>query len=224
VICNERTPQDLGTRGSLKWIQLLVENHSTLVTDAIRAASGRPPEWTIDWVSPRAHDEWAEYRDAGLVKALRMPSLAASLRAFWPDCGPRWDALGKASGGGAVLVEAKAHFGELDSTCGAGDTSLPLITKSLAGTKEWLGVSDAADWHNGYYQYANRLAHLRFLQQLGVDASLVFVYFCGDVEMRGPTSAAEWQDQLKAVYDHLGLTGDLSARRIVNVYVPVAAL
>jgi hypothetical protein len=224
VKCNERNPQPVGANGSLKWLQRLVENNAMALTAAVRAASDRPPEWDIEWVSPRKNDEWAEYRDAGFLLKLGLPNLVGALQGFWPKCGPQWDGLGKATGNEAVLVEAKAHFGELTSSCGAGGDSLILVTESLNAAKNWAGASPLSDWHRPYYQYANRLAHLKFLRDHGVDATLVFVYFCGDDAMRGPSSAHEWKGQLQKAYTHLGIEPDLASRNVVNVYIPVATL
>ncbi|MEI2719904.1 MAG: hypothetical protein V9E87_07130 [Gemmatimonadales bacterium] len=123
-----------------------------------------------------------------------------------------------------ILVEAKAHFGELSSSCGAGAKSLAVIRGSLDRTKHEFGAPAEADWLNGFYQYANRLAHLAFLRSHGVDAHLVFLYFYGDHDMKGPGSAAEWKAALPKVYQHLGISGDLAKSGVVNVFLPVAGL
>lgn len=220
----ERNPQPNGERGSLKWIQALVGDNSALLTDAAREAANRPAAWTVDWVSPRRADEWAEYRDAGFLKTLRLPKLIEELPRTWPRGGPQWDALGIASDGTRVLVEAKAHAAELQSTCGAGGDSLALIGRTLDATKAGWGVANDRDWLSPYYQYANRLAHLEFLRARDVPTLLLFVYFVGDQEMRGPQSKEEWAKALDGVYSHLGLVGDLGSRGVANVFIPVEAL
>jgi hypothetical protein len=169
-------------------------------------------------------DEWSEYRDAGLLLQLKRPALVDNLAAFWPTGGPQWDALGTTSSGGVILVEAKAHLSELASSCGAGDSSLKVIRESLSKTKTAMGVSESADWLTGFYQYANRLAHLQFLRDHSVEANLVFVYFCGDTEMNGPSDADHWKELLQPVYSQLGLRTDLSAHGVVSVFIPVATL
>jgi hypothetical protein len=224
MFIKQRVPQQVGTRGSLKWIQRLIELNPTVLTDAVRAGVGETPEWTVEWVSPRRRDEWAEYRDAGFLLQLDLPELVPTLKTFWPPGGPQWDALGKASGGEVVLVEAKAHFDELTSDCGAGERSRALIDASLTHTKQRLSAPVKSDWTRQYYQYANRLAHLTFLREHGVNAWLVFVYFYGDSDMRGPASVAEWANRLGAVHTYLGYQGDLRSRGVVNVFLPVEAL
>ena len=224
MFIRQRVPQQVGSRGSLKWIQRLIELDPTRLTDAIRASIDEAPDWTVEWISPRRHDQWAEYRDAGFLLHLELPKLIPDLKAFWPPGGPQWDALGKGSQGEVVLVEAKAHFNELTSDCGAGEKSRALIEKTLAGTKQSLGAPASADWLSQYYQYANRLAHLTFLRERGLKAWLVFLYFYGDSEMSGPMSPSEWTERLGAVHKHLGYKGDLQSRGVINVFIPVDAV
>jgi hypothetical protein len=79
-----------------------------------------------------------------------------------------------------------------------------------------------AAWTEGYYQYANRLAYLHFLQAHGLRAHLLFVYFCRDIEMKGPASTEEWKRSLRAVYSALGLLAAPSG--VVNAFVDVEPL
>jgi hypothetical protein len=109
---------------------------------------------------------------------------------FWPQTGtpPNWDAVGwlKYPDGNRdlLLVEAKAHTGELKNPrgCGAkGEGSRDQIEKALAVTIKDLKASKSVeDWCGEYYQYANRLATLNFLHKNNVPARLVLIYFCGD--------------------------------------------
>ncbi len=221
MFIQQRVPQQLGSRGSLKWIQRAIEPDPSALDRSLRTAIGEKPEWTVEWISPRKHDQWAEYRDAGFLVHLDRRELIPSLKTFWPPGGPQWDALGKGSGGEVVLVEAKAHFAEMSSDCGAGEKSRVLIDKALSYTKSNLGAPASADWSRQYYQYANRLAHVTFLREQGVKAWLVFLYFYGDTDMGGPASASEWEERLTKVHDHLGLRGDLLDKGVVNVFLPV---
>lgn len=224
MFIRQRVPQKVGARGSLKWIQRLIELKPALLTNGVREGVGEKPEWTVEWVSPRRNDEWAEYRDAGFLIQLDLPELVPALKSFWPPGGPQWDALGKGRGGTVILVEAKAHFDELTSDCGAGERSRALIEASLTRTKQSLGAPTTADWTRHYYQYANRLAHLAFLRKQGVNTLLVFVYFYGDNDMGGPASVSEWKNRLSAVRTYLGYDGDLQSRGVINVFVSVESL
>ncbi len=221
MFIQQRVPQRVGTRGSLKSIQQLIELNPSMLTDAIRAGIGEGSEWTVEWVSPRRHDEWAEYRDAGFLLQLDLPQLIPDLKEFWPPGGPQWDGLGKASDNGVVLVEAKAHFDELTSNCGAAEKSRVRIDRALGRTKAALSAPTSSDWSSQYYQYANRLAHLEFLRDRGVKAWLVFLYFYGDSDMKGPVSPKEWKDRLDAVHQYLGYKADLLSRGVINVFMPV---
>lgn len=134
----------------------------------------------------------------------------AAWQAFWPTTGrqPSWDAVGEADGE-YVLVEAKANVLEFMSPPStASPESLKLIVKRLNETKTALGVHRFYPWHGTYYQYANRLAVLRFLRENGIAAHLVGIYFVGDRFPDGtpcPASREEWDELLEARRLTLGL-------------------
>lgn len=217
-----RFPQPHGTKGSLKWMQRLVRTAAPEFTSRLQHSLNKPSDWTPTWISPLDTDDRAEYRDDGFLAALGLQHLDAELRQFWPRRGPQWDGLATVPGG-ILLVEAKAHFPELGSSCGAGSRSATKIRSALEGTKRWAGASPEADWMNGFYQYANRLAHLRFFRERGVDAHLVFLYFFGETGMPNcPQSEAEWQWALGATYTHLGLSA-LPAG-VASVFLDVASI
>ena len=150
----------------------------------------------IDWVSPLKNDDFAEYRDSDFLKILGLEHLQDQLRKFWPTRGPQWDALGK-SDNKYYLVEAKANIPEINSTCQAkSPRSVFKIEQAISDTKQYLNIENGEGWLDGFYQYANRLAHLFFLRELcGVDAELVFVYFCDD-PTHISTSREEWHTVL----------------------------
>jgi hypothetical protein len=174
--------------------------------DELRTAGILADHETISWLSPREEDDWAEYRDGDFLRLLGLERLNADLKRFWPSRGPQWDALGLTSEGRPVLVEAKAHLAELTSNCQASGASLAMIHAALQATKEAIGAQSGSDWLTKYYQYANRLAHLHFLQsRSNTDALLLFLYFTNDDEMRGPKTADEWKVGLQDAYAHLAL-------------------
>ena len=142
-----------------------------------------------------------------------------SLNKFWPAHGPVWDGLGKTRNGDVILVEAKSHVSEVASSCQAGVESRKLIQDSLAETSHFYGASSDADWLNGYYQYANRLAHLYLLRHLnGIQAWLCFVNFVNDHKMSGAKSTVEWQPAIDAVHKHLGITEQSLRPYVVDVF------
>jgi len=210
-----RFPQPQGGKGSLRWIQLLVNQHPEVMNESI----GLGP---VEWRSPRADDGYAEYRDQAFLDRLGVVLSKRRLDEFWPSGGPQWDALGRAASGEAVLVEAKAHVAELLSTpMQAVGASAETIRRSLSQAASALGALPGTDWSQRFYQYANRLAHAWFLAEVnGVSVRLAFVHFIGDSEMDGPSSRREWEAALMVLHEALGLRGRIPGY-VVEVFIDV---
>ncbi len=196
-------------KGSQKWLQLMAEHRPDLLQP-----TGLP---TLEWLSPRANDEYAEYMDADFLGLLGLGHLAPALPGFWPLSGPRWDGLAR-TGSKVVLIEAKAHLKEAISTPSAAssDDSVALIAKSLISVKTALKADDRSGWARCFYQYANRLAHLWWLRKQGVDAHLLLVGFLNDTEVGGPVSADGWDGIYLAINHALGLSEAHSLARYVH--------
>jgi hypothetical protein len=219
-----RIKQKEGTRGSLMFIQRLLTNRPELFDTELQRAGAIKRDERVKWVSPRADDDWAEYRDAAFLERLGRGDLASDLREFWPARGPQWDALGTA-GDTLILVEAKAHIGELTSNCAAGaDESRKKIIASLDTTKVALGVREDADWLNGYYQLANRFAHLHFLRSRGADARLVLLQFTGKTGMPTASTVEAYGKALRVAYERLGFASKKHPDGVVHINVDVADL
>ena len=201
-----RIEQPEGRRGSLKWIQRLIDRNPGLLEQRLSEVGALAPQRTVEWRSPLRDDRWAEYRDAAFLARVGLEHLAEDLKQFWPKRGPQWDALGRDDSGRVFLVEAKAHGQEMSSSCEAGEASRKVITATTDLCKRAFGARSDSDWLNGYYQYANRLSHLHFLRSRGIDACLVFLYFVGDLDIRGPSSEAQWTPFIEAAHTHLGIS------------------
>jgi hypothetical protein len=219
-----RFPQPSGTRGSLKWIQRAVNGRWPSLDEPILASiSGAK---SIAWVSPREHDDFAEYRDIAFLEKLGVSELAAGLQTFWPSRGPQWDALGRTDNGALLLVEAKAHIAEMCSSgTGAGEVSRARITARLEEVATALGARpNRAAWTEFFYQLANRIAHLHFLRRNGAPAWLVLVNFLNDREMGGPTTSEAWRAAYDVAFHVMGL-GKRHALTpyIIEVFPVVAA-
>jgi len=182
------------------------------------------------WVSPLASDDYAEYQDEQFLEAIGFPKLSRKLADFWPRRGPVWDALatveGKSGSQGVILLEAKSHIPELANpsyACKATGKSLEQIKRSLTTVKHSLKVKRKAEWLGEYYQYANRIAHLYFLDIVGqVPTWMVFLYFVGDVKQRGPSTVVEWTASLDKMREALSLPREhLLEQTIINVFAPV---
>ena len=152
---------------------------------------------------------------------------------FWPQRGRAqcWDGVATLESNGTsewVLIEAKANAVELvTSPCGASkDGGLDQIVKALGRVKRELGVHRDYPWTGTYYQYANRLAALFFLNTIArLPARLLNVYFMGDRFPDGracPADESEWRPLIEARRITLGLPRRHSlSDRVYDVFVPV---
>ena len=213
-----RAVQPQGTRGSLKWIQALVNQRTDLLDRQVRESCGLKPDEAIEWVSPLADDEYAEYRDASFLRRLGVELGHRPLREFWPRRGPQWDALGRTDKGTVFLVEAKANVPELVSPASGAKSpaSISLIDDSMKEVQRSLRVDTGIDWSGKLYQYANRIAHLYLLRELNrTPTYLLFIYFVGDKGVDGPQTAGEWKAAIEVAERVLGLP----ARHRLSDYV-----
>ena len=220
-----RTPQPSTSKGSQKWLQILVNE----CPDLLPPLPGRLQLKTSDiqWRSPLQCDKYAEYRDKQFLDRLGIKLKNYPLNQFWPPRGPQWDGLAKTGAGKIILVEAKSHIREMQ---GGGSQakdpkSWQTISSSLNMTRQSLGVNPgAADWISSpYFQYANRLAHLYLLVKLnGIDAYLMMIYFLNDKEQDGPDQISQWEEAIRKQNACLGLPDDhhLSGR-VISLYPDV---
>ncbi|MBN1843810.1 MAG: hypothetical protein JW883_16210 [Deltaproteobacteria bacterium] len=220
-----RQPQKPGNKGSLKWIQKAVNDRPDLLDLAIKKALILPASANIEWVSPLKNDEYAEYRDGAFLKRLGVELKRRPLKDFWPAQGPQWDALGRIDGKAYFLVEAKAHVAEIISSSQAkSPASISLIGKSLDDTRAFLKLSPHVDLTKGFYQYANRLAHLYLLRELNeIPAYLVFVYFVND-PTHIPTIRDEWNGALKLMHAILGTHRHKFSRYVIDIFINIDKL
>jgi len=185
--------------GSKYWLQRFVNGHHDEFQDAILSSSSSllvSGVSRIEWVSPLAGEDYAEYWDGEFLNrlGLRNEQNLRKLKEFWPNGGPNWDGLAKVLRSdhstqiGSLLIEAKAHTAESKSSCKAGEDSKRRIVDALKKVAGFFGVPYKDSWVNGSYQLANRLAHLYFLREvLKHPAWLVYVLFANDSTNK-PTS------------------------------------
>jgi hypothetical protein len=137
----------------------------------------------------------------------------------WPQTGNsmNWDLVGYTVQNNIrtwVLIEAKAHLGELKQDCGA--TSLVSIEKIKIALSETAKSNDVIinekqPWTKQFYQFANRLYVLDFLKRNGINAKLINLYFVGDmisINRKSPKSKNEWQSKIKEMKDYLSVKTD----------------
>ena len=85
----------------------------------------------------------------------------------------------------------------------------------------YLNCNIPLNWEKGFYQYANRMAHLYFLRNLcKVDAYLLFVYFLNDAS-HIPTTKAEFLGALTLQKRLMGLTNHHLEKYVLEIYIDV---
>ena len=215
-----RIIQPKGKKGSLKWIQHIVNKDADVLDKSIKSFIGAGKKQKIEWLSPKADDDYAEYRDRAFLDLLRIKLSKTKLKDFWPARGPQWDALGGIGNEIYLLVEAKAHVSEIISSSQAkSPISKTLIKKSLDKTRKYLGLKPQLDLTQGFYQYANRLAHLYLLRVLNdIPAYIIFVYFIND-HTHIPTSKAEWTGALQLMHSYLGNHNHKLSKYVIDVFI-----
>jgi hypothetical protein len=205
-------------RGSQKWLQRAVNRQPGLLDGPILVKL--PDARNITWRSPLADDQYAEYRDAEFLEKIGAGQLTAKLAKFWPSHSPQWDGLAISDAGDILLVEAKAHVEELcGPTMQAASASRARIDGALRDAARFMRAEPCAPWSSVFYQLANRLAYLHFLRKHRLKAWLVLANFVGDEDVRGPSSAAQWEAAYRVVWHVLGVPRQHKlSRYVIEIY------
>lgn len=103
------------TGRSEHWLRVAVNERTHEIDELVKGQFGWPSSERIEWRSPLKSDDYAEYYDGEFLTQLGIENLRVLLNQFWPGSGPRWDALARTDNGKIILVEAKAHVGEMIS-------------------------------------------------------------------------------------------------------------
>lgn len=184
--------------------------------DAIVLSSIKRENSKIEWLDFefKPGEMWPDAELKGMDFLKNEEALQKAWNEFWPVGKGihNWDAVGWVTSDRPrelLLVEAKAHTGEIKSNCQAKDPeSIRKIEESLGKVKNDLGVPSEIDWMKDYYQVTNRIAALAFLHKQKIPSHLLFIYFIGDLCGAGrnsPQSGGEWQPALEAQKNYTGL-------------------
>ena len=116
--------------------------------------------------------------------------LLSGWKKYWSTKGtqPNWDGVILHKKGNElelVIVEAKAHLGEIESNTKS--ASNEKIQKAFIETQKNLNISNN-NWFGKHYQLANRLALVNYLknnnEKVEIRASLLYIYFLNGYEKR----------------------------------------
>jgi hypothetical protein len=83
-----RVVQERASRGSQHWLQRLVQDNPTALDQEIGLGQ-------LEWLSPLAADDFAEYRDQAFLDRLGADLPRRPLDSFWPRGGAVWDGLAR---------------------------------------------------------------------------------------------------------------------------------
>ena len=148
----------------------------------------------------------------------------------WPQTGNsmNWDLVGYTIRNDIktwILIEAKAHIGELINNCGAGPESLKKIEKALKITAYNIGTEILKDcpWTNNFYQLANRIYVLDLLKRNQINAKLINIYFMGDKidkSRLSPKDKKTWELEISKMKKYLNIEKSNSID-ILDLYLDI---
>jgi hypothetical protein len=75
-------------RGSQKWIQEIINNNPEILNTKVIKKLPIPESDIINWYSPLAEDDYAEYQDQSFLDLLNIELSKFPLSDFWPTRGP----------------------------------------------------------------------------------------------------------------------------------------
>lgn len=212
----------------LRWMG----RHGKLLDERVSIAVGKPGA-PINWLDFNfaPNKLWPDAELKGLEFLYDRSGIKPKWEEFWPTGRGihNWDAvawIGDGQDRELLLLEAKAHLEEMKSDCGAKPSGgLPKIQRSFKKVKTYLGARLEADWEHRYYQAANRIATLHFLQREQIPTRLLFVYFLGD-RVPGkecPRTEEVWKSAISAQWKHLGIAHNHPlANRVHALFLPIS--
>ena len=184
--------------------------NSQILKSSVQLLNEINDELVIEWISPLKQNDYREYRD----NFLNVLGVSGAIpNDIWPKRGPVWDGLAKAKGNSGeeiiLLVEAKAHLSEMKSELRATSLdSVIVIRKTFQKFRQRNGIDEkyADVWENCYYQLANRLIYLDYLNHtLNIKTYLVLINFVDD-NTHVKTSLQDYLSHYKKVFHEMGIS------------------
>ena len=148
-------------------------------------------------------------------------SIKAEWEKIWPSVNnaQNWDAIAKI-GTRWLLIEAKAHKNEIISDCKASKSSKEIIIASMQQVQLDKGIKTQNDWLIKYYQKANRLLFLHFLEKININTTLLYIYFTNGYLDKGIKSKAEWKAIIEDEDYYLGIANNKWVEeKVKNVFI-----
>ena len=176
--------------------------------------------------------EWFDFEFAGpcdneLLNLDFIPELKNDWREYWTcgraNGGLHWDAVGRSADGTFILVEAKAHLRELNSSAGGKAESQTKNNQRIDLFLQKYKINSSAEiWSTKFYQLANRLVITDYLLSKGYKAKLVYLLFENGFEYNceSPKSASrdKWEEKMEREFVATGLKGT-DAEKLVNICI-----
>ncbi|WP_238860172.1 hypothetical protein [Clostridium sp. YIM B02569] len=205
------TSKGEGKKGSKYWMQLLanLEGGKGLTKEIQKKDS---TIGNITWISPLKEYNYEEYKLNNNSPNLSVLGICKKDMDFWPAGQPQWDAIGfvESEPKTIILVEAKAHLDEMNSSCTAkSDESKELIEITLEEIYKNLSHNkdkkfDKYIWMEKHYQLGNRLAFLYKLKEKGYDVKLVLLNIVNDPTWGDKkASEMEWTQHYDDIFTEL---------------------
>jgi hypothetical protein len=225
------TSKGIGNKGSKHWIQVLVNfDEGKVLTKEIQKKDSTIGN--INWISPLQEYDYEECKLNSNKPNLSVLKICKKHMDFWPSGQPQWDAIGfvPSEPKTIILVEAKAHLGEMNSSCTAkSDKSKKLIENTIKETYENLthdknNKFDKDIWMRKYYQLGNRLAFLYKLKENGHNVKLVLLNIVNDPTHEKDKQVPEekWKKHYKEVFNKMiGNSKEPEDVIILNLEMPM---
>lgn len=129
------------------------------------------------------------------------------------------------------FVEAKAYPGELYSTNDHGGSSKKEILNFMRENMQPYGIEVDENWLDSYYQFANRISMMAFLNQNGLNAKAIYIYFENGYNKRqvigqGIESVSdkgagkmEFDEAIQKELSHLNIEKANLSELVVHIYI-----